>query len=96
MRPLRTRDLKALAEEELDNYDDEMIEDLTNQLIDYLDGISIEEVDATEVYEMVEKWFIDLPEPGTWAFDKVESKREDMADMEYQCAKDEAMMGDRL
>ena len=96
MRNIRTNELKRMAEEELEGYDDAMIAELQDQLKDYLDGISIEEVDSTEVYELIERWEAALPEPGTWAFDQVESKREDMADMEYESAKDEQMSGYRL
>ena len=93
MRRLRTRDLKALAEQELESYDDEMIEELTNQLIDYLDGISIEEIDATEVYDLIEAWETDLPDPGEWAFSQVESKIDDYNDQAYNQMKEERAFG---
>ncbi len=91
MRRLRTNELKRMAEDELDNYDDEMIEELQDQLKDYLDGISIEEVDSTEVYDLIEAWETALPDPGEWAFDKVQSKEDDAGDAAYDRYKDEQM-----
>ncbi len=89
MRHIRTSELKRLAEEELDNYDNVMIEELQDQLKDYLDGISIEEVDSTEVYELIETWQAALPDPGEWSFNQVESKMDDYNDQAYEEMKEE-------
>ncbi len=93
MRRLRTNERKRMAEDELDNYDDEMIEELIDKLKDYLDGISIEEVDASEIYVLVGEWQTELPDPGVWAFDKVQSKEDDAGDAAYEQYREERAFG---
>ncbi len=86
---MRTRDIKARAEMYVEDYDEEMIDDLNYMLSGYINGKEAEDIDSTEIYEIVEHWNMKRPEPWDWAYDKVTSELDDIGDQKYQAMKDE-------
>ncbi len=86
---MRTNKMKQMAEDYLDEYNDAMIDNLLSDIKDYLVGLTAEDIDATEVYELVEDWEAKRPEPYDWALEQVDNAIEDIADQKYQQMKDE-------
>ncbi len=86
---MRTNQWKAKAEEYEDKYDDEMVEDLENQLLDYLKDMTVDEVSSEDVEELVVNWKDALPEIGQWCFDQVQSEIDTINDQRYEEAKEE-------
>ena len=86
---MRTRDLKARAEEFLTEYDEEMVEELQDRLKQYLEDRTVDDVDTLEITDIVDDWVSQLPEAYDWAYDKVQSELDDIGDAKYQQMKDE-------
>ena len=86
---MRTRDLKARAEEFLTEYDEEMVEELQDRLKQYLEDLTVDDVDTLEITDIVDDWVSQLPEAYDWAYDKVQSELDDIGDQKYQAYKDE-------
>ena len=77
--------LKKSAEDHLENYDKEMIDDLQNQITDYLYAQTVEDVDHEEIETIISNWKDKLPDPGEWAGDQAYNDYEDA--MEDRCEK---------
>ena len=88
-RRLRTRDLKALAEQKLEQYDEAMIDQLVDMLTDELSNMSVEEIDEEFLTEVFYNWKNNLPDEGEWAFDEVQSDYDDYCEAKYDAWKDE-------
>ncbi len=86
---MRTNKMKQMAEDYLGEYDATMLYELLDDIKDYLIGFTADDVDATEVYELVEDWEAKRPEQYDWALDQVNNAIEDIADQKYQQMKDE-------
>ena len=63
--------IKERAAEFEDQYNDKMIEDLNEQLADYIEGEDVLDIDPEEIMELVTAWKDKLPEIGDWCFDQV-------------------------
>jgi nitrate reductase assembly molybdenum cofactor insertion protein NarJ len=81
---MRTRDLKALAEEKLDGYDEAMIDDLLTAFKHELDGQVVEDVNEEWIVEIFSNWQETTPLPFDWAYDEVQSELDDIGDQKYQ------------
>ena len=88
---MRTNQLKARAEEFLAEYDEEMIDELQLRLIQYLEDLTVDDVDTLEITDIVDDWVSQLPEAYDWAYDKVQSELDDIGDQKYQACKDEGI-----
>lgn len=88
---MRTRDMKALAEEYEEQYDEAMIDDLKDAINDYLDGLPADTVNPDTMYEIVEAWSNALPEVWSWCHDQVQSDIDDYADAKHEQMRDERM-----
>ena len=84
---MRTRDIKARAEEFESQYDEAMIEELVNMVRDELEGMSVDDIDEDLWMGIFDSW--ELPDVGEWCFDKVQSELDDIGDQRYQQMKDE-------
>ncbi len=93
---MKTRDIKARAEELLEGYDEAMIEDLVFMITDEVDGMVVEDIDDDFILGLLSNWKGQLQDPGEWAFDAVQSEIETIEDQRYEEAKDQQMMGDKL
>lgn len=94
MRHIRTRDIKARAEELLEQYPDAMEEkfneEFRHNFKDYFFGKGIEEtITIEEIQEFLDNY--DEPDEDSWAYDQVNSEIDDMADAYYQMKKDEGI-----
>ncbi len=86
---MRTKDLKARAEEFLAEYDEEMVEDLIQVIRDSLQGLTVEDISEDNIFDDIQEWKSKLPEAYNWAYDKVQSELDDIGDAKYQQMKDE-------
>lgn len=93
MRHIRTRDLKARAEELLEGYDDAKNEAFNDEFRDFYKEYEIN-IDNNIITQDDIQGFIDnftFLDEGDWSFDKVQEEIEDAADMELQLCKDEGI-----
>lgn len=88
---MRTRDIKARAEEYEEQYDEAMIDDLKDAINDYLDGLSADSVSPDTIYEIVEEWNNILPDVWDWCHDQVQSDIDSYEDAKYEQMRDERM-----
>jgi len=86
---MRTNQLKAAAEEYLSEYDEAMIYELLKMAKDELDGMTVEEIDEDLWLGIFQSW--NPQQPDEWAFDKVQSDLDDIADQKYEEEKDRQM-----
>jgi len=80
----RTRDMKAMAERELDNYDEEMVDDLTRLITDHLSGMAVEDIDEDDIIQIFYEWQETLPDADEWAMNQVENACIDAAEAKYE------------
>ena len=92
MRHIRTRDIKARAEELLEGYDDAMDEKFNEEFRDaFSEHFKENQIEGIITYDDVQG-FIDSfeqPDEYKWAYDKVNSEIDDMADQAHEEARDE-------
>ncbi len=87
---MRTRDMKHHIVKYVDEYDNAMLYELTQQLKDYVTAEnSVEDIDPEEIFNLVDRWKDNTPDPYDWALDQVTNEMEDVADQQYQQMKDE-------
>jgi len=79
---MRTNQLKALAEDYLQEYDEAMIEDLLQIAKDELEGMTVEEIDEDFWLGIFQSW--NPQDPDEWAYEKVQSHLDDIGDQKYQ------------
>ena len=95
MRHIRTRDMKARAEELADGYQDARDEEFRDQFIDMFMTTNNEgEVLMKEFTEDDAQGFLDsftFPDENEWCWTAMESELDDIGDQEYEMLKDERM-----
>ena len=89
MQPGLRKTLNKSAEDHLESYDEEMIEDLRELLTGYLDGYTVEDITMMDIEEIVTTWQNNLPDPGQWAGEKAYSEYESHEDARHELMKDE-------
>jgi hypothetical protein len=89
---MTTRKLKELAEKELDNYDQAMIDDPLALMQNRLDGLDVDTIDEDLMEEIWLDWKEDLPEPDEWALDEAVNGYIDAAEQRYDMMKDEGLL----
>ncbi len=73
----RRRQLKKSAEDHFENYDREMIDDLQDQITDYLYDQTIEDVDHEDIETIIVNWKDKLPDAGQWAGEQAYNEYEE-------------------
>lgn len=86
---MRTRDMKARAEEYEEQYDEAMIDDLRDELEVYFADIPADSINPNTIYEIVEAWNSKLPEVWDWCHDQVQSELDDIGDQMHEQRRDE-------
>ncbi len=87
---LRTNDLKAMAEKELQHYDEVMFERLIDIAKDELSGMEVSDVDEDFWMGIFHSWTTD--DPDEWAFKQVQEGYEDACENAYDEAREEALI----
>ncbi len=77
------KQLKKSAEDHLENYDKEMIDDLQDQITDYLYGQTIEDVDHEDIETIIVNWKDQLPDAGQWAGEQAYNEYEEAMDSRW-------------
>ena len=87
-RKLRTRDLKALAEQKLEQYDEAYDEAFNEEFRDFLSEFGSDDI----IREDDIQGFLDsftFPDEDEWAYEQVQADYDDYCDSKYQEWKDE-------
>ena len=86
---MRTRDMKARAEESLEEYDQARTEEFNNQFVNFLKSCNFpqEQVDEDDIQGFMDSF--QFPDEYEWAYDQAYSEYEDAQDAKYQQMKDE-------
>ena len=82
---MRTRDFKDRACDLREEYDEQMVNELLNQITDYLYNIDeVTEVSSEDVETLIVAWQDKLPDPDEWAmeesYNEYNNAMEDRAD----------------
>jgi len=85
---MRTQDIKARAEELEDDYEPAMISNLIEDLDNELTGMSIDDINADILEDIVANWYYNMPSISDWCFDQIDIELNTVADQKYQEYKD--------
>ncbi len=86
---IRTRDLKARAEELEDGYEEAKAEAFTREVTDEMEGMEVEEMDIDFFQGCIDSFT--FPDSGDWAWSQMESEIEEIGDQQYELEKDRRM-----
>ena len=75
--------LKKSAEDHLEDYDKEMIDDLQNQITNYLYGQTVEEVSHEDIETIIVNWQDALPDAGQWAGEQAYNEYEEAMENQH-------------
>ena len=88
------RKIQEDAEDYLEEYDSEMVDNLIYMFGDVLAGYSVEEIDEDKIEEIWLDWKSELPDPNEWAYDKAMNRCIDAEEAKADARRDDMMMGD--
>ncbi len=86
---IRTRDLKARAEELEDGYEEAKAEAFTREVTDEMEGMEVEEMDIDFFQGCIDSFT--FPDSGDWAWSQMESEIDEIGDQQYELEKDRRM-----
>ena len=89
MRRIRTNELKAMAEEKMNDYDEAMIKELLQMIEDELTGMSVEEVNKDFWTGLWDNWSPD--DEFEWASAAVQDEIDAYEDAKYEEMRDSEM-----
>ena len=72
--------LNRSAEDWLEKYNEYMIDDLQEQISDYLSDMTVEDINTDDILDVYFKWNNHLPDPGEWAGSKAYEEYENAMD----------------
>lgn len=84
---MRSRDIKARAEELAEGYEDARAEAFITELSDLMDALHVDDMDIDFFQGFIDSFT--FPEEGDWAFDAVQSELDDIGDAKYEQMRDE-------
>ncbi len=86
---MRTNQIKARAEEfvESGEYEEEKAEAFKQELNDYLDSMTVEDMDIDFFQGFLDTF--SFPDEDDWAYNKVQAELDDIGDQMYEQMRDE-------